>query len=663
MPNNIKIKNGKSSLSEFVKKPLPTEKEVEAFDDFIENKVRENEIKDSLAEIYQDDDGNVVDVRKLEKKKQRGFFFWLFTLIFLAGILSGTIYYGYNYYFLRLNPVSSLVDLSIATEKEILAGEEFFYTVDYKNRDKVSLNNIEIKLTYSENFIFIESQPAPSQKNNIWQITSLGPHRSDLIKIKGKLVGPEEKNNIVLADMIYVPANFSSEFKKSSSFETKISQTGLEFVANSPSSVIVGEESQIIVKYKAKEENYLNNFRLILELPANLEFINPEASQPASGQPLAAKTEATASGTTIIKPGVFFVNNLTAEEKDLLIGFRVKEKGGDRQDLLLKFDYLASAPAEGEEKYYPIYEKTISFDVIKSDLNVSLIINGSSLDQGINFGQILNYSINYINRGEKEMKDILLMAVLESDFLDWQTLQDSNNGKISGNTISWSKEEIPSLATLTNNQEGVIDFFIKLKPYQEIDLSKSYQVKSYVQFSIEGKITKSGVDNQSNTIINKINSDLTLTEGVRYFNDDNIAVGSGPLPPKVNETTSFKVYWEIGNSLHELNNLEVVSQLPSYVKWDDKNRTSVGSIEYDNQENKVIWRIGRLPITVYQANAEFNISITPSETDRNKILVLLPGTTVSAVDNETQAVINKTGKAKTTKLEDDDIAKSDGIVE
>jgi len=59
---------------------------------------------------------------------------------------------------------------------------------------------------------------------------------------------------------------------------------------------------------------------------------------------------------------------------------------------------------------------------------------------------------------------------------------------------------------------------------------------------------------------------------------------------------------------------------------------------------------------VYRVDAEFDISLTPAETDRNKILVLSAGSTVSATDTETkETIVNKTG-AKTTKLEDDDIA-------
>ena len=74
--------------------------------------------------------------------------------------------------------------------------------------------------------------------------------------------------------------------------------------------------------------------------------------------------------------------------------------------------------------------------------------------------------------------------------------------------------------------------------------------------------------------------------------------------------------------------------------------------------------MNRLPITVFRADAEFNISITPSEEDRNKIMVLSSGVKATAVDTKTEDAIEKITGPKTTKLEDDDIAglSSDGRV-
>ena len=649
--HDIKIKHGSSSLSEFVQKQLASDEEVEAFDQFAEDEAKAEAIDDSLKNIYRDDTGNQVDVKKLIIKHKRGLLFNLFTFLVVLFALAGSAYGAYNYLYLKVWSGQAAVSLDFAASQEVAAAEEFFYDLNYKNEDKVSIKNIEIKVKYPDGFIFLQSDPKPSRGNDVWLIDKLAPRRSDSIRIKGKLVGPTESGNIISADLTYTPENFSSEFKKSASYESKINDSGLDFSFDNTSSALINEDNEIIIKFQAKAENYLNTFRLTVEHPEEVEISNSGQGVAASSQGLAVQAGA---------PDSWLFGNLGKNENSFKIKFKIKDKKQPSANLQLKFAYPYLT--EGQPiKYYLFYERDLIFDVIKSDLNINLIINGSLFDQGADFGQTLNYSINYANKGAGPMKDIIIMAVLESDFLDWQSLNDKNNGLISGNTISWSKQEIPALAELASGAEEVIDFSLKLKPSGQIDLSKAYQVKSYVNYSISGQ-SPAG-NNQSNIIINQINSDLNLSEQVRYFNDDNVAVGSGPLPPKVGESTSLKVYWAIKNNLHELNNFQVSLALPANVSWDGKNRAALGRIDYDSQTNQVVWQIERLPATVLEATAEFNIKLTPLEADRNKIMIILPEARVSAQDGETKAQINKTLKAKTTKLEDDNLANTDGIVQ
>ena len=257
--NEIKIKNETSSLSEFVKRPIASDQEVEAFEAYAENEVKEEEIKDSLAEIYQDDNGNKVDVKKMVIKKKRGLLFNLFIFIIMLFVFGSAIYGAYNYIYLKIFSSKLSVSLAFEAKKEVAAGEEFYYNLSYKNEDKVSINNLEIKVKYPDNFIFIASDPEPDKNNDSWRIAGLNARRSDVIQIKGKLVGPAGSGHIILADLTYTPENFSSEFRKSASYETKINDLGLDFSFINSSSALVNEDNEAIVKFKAKAENYLDN--------------------------------------------------------------------------------------------------------------------------------------------------------------------------------------------------------------------------------------------------------------------------------------------------------------------------------------------------------------------------------------------------------------------
>lgn len=641
----IDPKQEQSALSDFVKRNLPSEEEAEKFDQYAREEIREQEIEEGLEEIYQSDGGDKVSVRKIDVLHSRGPILKAFFFLVGLSALLALAWTGY-YFYLNAKGDSSSVSLSIAADAEIPAGKEFFYTLTYKNLDRVELKNITIQAVYPDNFVFLSSEPQPSQEPNAWRIDSLGIRRSGEIKIKGRLIDEAGQSAIMLANMTYSPANISSEFKKEASLESRVLGSGLELNVEGVSSLLVNEWTDVSVKYRASEDSYISAFDITLDLPENLEL---------------AKTATGSGSSTSALPGNWHISDASGEEKELKIRLRFKDKLNDREDLIFNF----SEGEEGIRDNLIFFKKVLTFEVMKRDLNLNLIVNGARTDQGVDFGQTLNYSIVYNNKGKTEMKDVVVMAIIESDFVDWATLADPSKGKRGANTVSWSKAEIPALENLAPESEGTIDFSIKVKPAGEIDPSKTYQVKSYAQFSVGSLATTTDEgkeDTRSNTIINKINSDLSLDEQVRYYNDDNLAVGSGPFPPKVGETTSYKIYWTLTNNLNELSDLRIETVLPAGVGWDEKNRTALGNLSYDAGSNKVVWDIGRLPITAYRSEAEFNLKITPAAADKNKIMVLLSGTTIRATDNVTKSPILKTNKAKTTKLEDDPVVSGDGRV-
>jgi len=131
----------------------------------------------------------------------------------------------------------------------------------------------------------------------------------------------------------------------------------------------------------------------------------------------------------------------------------------------------------------------------------------------------------------------------------------------------------------------------------------------------------------------------------------------------VGETTNLKVYWRISNSLHDLRDVEVIGELPDYVDWGGKNHSSVGELSYDADSRQVKWHIDRLPANSQEVSGDFSISVTPRPDQKNQIIVVLPGSTITAIDNVTQARLEFTTQAKTSRLEDDTIVQTDGLVQ
>lgn len=643
--NRQNNKREPSQLGQFVARDLPSDSQTKRFDRYLDNGLSEETINDSLSEIYQDDGGHRVNVKKVLIQPKKGFFVRLaivLVYILLAAALAGAAYY----WFISRNADSTVVDLKISAPEQILANQEFEYTIDYQNKDKVTLTNLDLTVVYPENFIFSSSFPTPSSDNNKWRLEDLRQFSSGQIKIKGRLISPTGLSNIIFADLNYKPINITSEFKKSTSLDIILAGSGLDLSVVAPTSVLVGQISDLIIKVKTTDNNFIPSFNVNFSALENIEFPTTDYNE----------------NIVVVSPGIFTINNLTNTEQEIRLKFKFTDKKNESEELKVKFEYQPT----GANKAYAFDEKNFPIEIVKNSLNLTMVANGQPSDQGIDFGQTINYSISYVNKGDKVMDDVIIMAVLDGEALDWRKLVDKNNGSITGRTITWNKEQIPELKSLVKDQQGTIDFSIPVREVNEASLIRTLEVKSYAQFAVSGKseeLSQSNEVNRSNQLTIKLNSDVKLDEVVRYFDQDNIAVGTGPLPPQVGQTSTFKIYWTLTNSLHELGDLKVKTKLPDYVSWDNKDQTDVGSLSYDKTTNEVSWEIGRLPLSANRAQAQFSISLKPRSADRNKLLILVSGTSLNGTDNNTNFAVSQILKAQTTRLEKDDIADTDGIVQ
>ncbi len=633
-----------SELSSFVERDLPPEEDVRRFDSYLKGGEDKKALNDSLSKIYEGDDGKRINVREVKIRRRRNGWLRAALIALYIVIAAGLAYGGYVWFMSRTSDRSAL-ELSISAPADLAANQEFSYTIVYENKQNVTLTGLQLHLTYPDNFIFSKSQPSPSEGGQ-WQLGDLKPYATGQLTVTGRIINQPGRSNVLFADLDYGLEGLTASYRKSVSVDTVLASSGIDIAAVGPGTALLGQEQSVSINWKPVDKNFIDTFMIRLDPLTNL-VISPKQTYPA--------------GVVEKEPGLYEVSAKPLA-KPLVITFSFKEKKNDSEELRFGFEYRPS----GNDKVYRFEEKVFPIEIVQNSLNLTMSANGSSADQGATFGQPISYSISYTNKGEQNMDDVIVMAVIEGDAVDWRKIEDPHNGKIVGSTIVWTKAEVPELKSIAKGQSGSIDFILPLRPGNEAPLVTKTEIRSYAQFALgdhaENLSTENSAD-RSNQLSLKVNSDTVLDEAARYFDEDNIAVGTGPLPPKVGETTTVKVYWKITNSLHELGSLKVTTTLPAGVSFDGKTVASAGTLSYDAGSNQVTWDIGRLPLSVRTLAAEFSIAVTPTASDRNKLMVLVSGTTLSALDSQTAFPLTQALKAQTTKLDKDDIADTDGIVQ
>lgn len=601
-------------------------------------------IQEDLISIYKDEDG-LPDMSKLEKIKShrlRNIILLVigFLILLLAAAWLGFVVFGG---FSKFS--GEKIKVEIEAPQTFTSGEEISYIIKYSNQERLPISKVEISAQYPQGFIFESAFPQPvNESDNRWSLGTLPKYSEGEIKITGRLLGNIDSDKTITAYFDYRPANFNSDFQEVSYFNTKITSSVIDVELETPAEVIAGEPTNFIINYKNNFKESLKNIKIVLIEPENfsVKISEPEISE---------------------ENNTWLIDKMQPDEERKIefVGAFLSDVQGSKE-MTLQIELQ-----NDDGTWYLQQEKTFILEVLKGELIVNLIINGSTDNQTINFGDTINYSIVYKNKGQTDVKDLVIKTNLVGNLIDWESLEDENNGTVEDQKIIWTSEEIEELSLLEQDDEGIINWQIKIKDKENFEEEETIDssLMSWVDVDMiigETEDSQAKTSITSKTIINELNSDLILKTAGRYFNEDNIALGSGPLPPEVGKTTSYRIIWSLTNSVHEISNVKVKTILPENVYWTGKSVISAGQLNFNVNTREIIWTINLIPLTVRKLEGSFEVSINPTNEDEGNLLVLTPETTLEAYDKKTNDQIFLTQGAITTNLDGDIIAEGKGIV-
>lgn len=603
-------------------------------------------LEKSLRTIYSGADGKMPDLTRLTVVRERrlrrvlaitAVFFVLAAAAAWAGIIVFKPFGRFQ---------GGGIAFSFSNPAPLKAGEEAVVTIGYENRERVPLGKVAVAVNLPPELAYVRADPEPAEGRR-WMLGNIAAKGSGEIKLAVLVRAPPGKEVSIGVFANYVPGNFNSEFQSVGSYRAAVEESALAISIDAPDDANQGDEVSWSVTYQNTGSQPLEKLVLRAEPSAHFKWIGAEPA-PTSENALwhIDALSAGAKGTLTIR-GAFTSEARGAEE------FAVT--GGWRAD-----DGTLAALAEARR----------TINVLGGELKITRIVNGSPDPQSLNFGDTVRISLVYANQGTVPLKDVAFAMVFdpapvqsETSIIDWDTLVDEKNGKRDGNRIRWTRRVIPGLRELAPGAEGVIDLVVGLRDKPFTLDSRDYRIALSVESTV-GAIGGKKVNRTvaSSPLVFPLNSDAAFAAVARYYNDDEIPVGTGPLPPKVGEATTFRIFWKVANSLHELKNLRISAALPDGVNWTNKMNVSAGEITYDPVGRNVIWTLNRMPDTVPSVTADFEVSVIPSVSQVGAVLPLLGQTTLDADDSVAQSHLTRSAPAADSSLEGDPIAEGRGTV-
>ncbi len=602
-------------------------------------------IQRRLAEVYTASDGHIPDLTRLENTSKP---WWKTAAALVVGFLVLAAIAGGIGLFIWHNLsgesfTNERVLLKVDAPLGVTSGQETLYTITLTNKEKVDLFNVRIEAKYPDNFAFASSNPEPSDgENRSWTFSVLKPGETKTVELKGTLLAALNSSQDLKISAVFKPSNLNANFRQEANVELLVNSATVTIEVSGPEKTLANQKQDYLVAYSNTGTEDLTDVRVVADFPEGFVMLGSDPVQVENTNNRWDVKELKVDGKGIIKISGDYSAVSDAGTKDFKI--RIERKLGD--------EYITQS------------EATAITEIIKDQLSLQLIINGSAEDQTVAFGDTLTYSLNYKNTGETELKDVSLTAALNSQIIDWSTLQDAKSGVRTGTTIVWTGKEVPQLATLAPGAEGQLSWQVRLKDSKSLGASVSkFDVENYVEGSV-GQTGALSVQStvRSKTILTHVNSDVSVSADARYYNEDSLPLGSGPIQPQAGETSSYNIRLALTNNLRNVKNVTVTAVLPKDVSWINKETHLLGAVNYNPSSHSVTWTMDQVSPTM-KPEAHFNVSIKPTPNDAGKVLVLVSSVSFTATDVATGSQITGLDKALTTAFNDPALGQLPGIVE
>ena len=545
-------------------------------------------------------------------------------------VLALVIIIGFAVYWMSRESIFSkeILRLEILGPDTAKAGDEIEYTIKYKNNGNFVLQTPKLIFNMPDDSMTEDGRTRITQ-----DLKDIYPGGEELVKIKTRLLGKEGDLKTASASISYMPKNLTVRYESNTTFTTKISSVPITLDFDLPTKVEKGKDLQYSINYFSNIDYPLENLSIKIDPVNGFDFIS---SDPSS-----------------LDHSEWRLQTLNKAQ-----GGRISIKGkisaGDNQSLA----FSASLGIWQNGSFLVIKQTSVDVQVIQPLLFISQQVNGSG-SYVASPGEVLNYKITFKNIGSSSFDNLFMIARLDGVALDMSTIQaQGGRAQPNDNMIVWDSNQNPQLRRLDTQQEGEVNFSVRVKNDWVPSGADSNNMVITDEINISQIVQKFTV---------KVNSGLVISQKA-YYQNSSIS-NSGQIPPKVGSSTTYTITWDIKNYFSDTKNVKVKAVLPQNVSLTGKimPQDQSSSFAFDSASREIVWSAGDIlagtgvngdPVTL-----SFQVSITPIVSQKGSVAPLIGQVQISGENQFTNTIITAQDSGVSTGLPDDFANSGGGIVQ
>lgn len=561
-------------------------------------------------------------------------------LLMLGGFVLVVIIGMAAFLFLYLGTRGQEVQLALHDQGPLVSGEVRTIPISMRNTSRAVAQDIELALVLPPGSIVRQgTQETVVPSRFVQKLDDLKPGEERFIEIATRIFGKEGDERKIEAVLLYRPQNLQARFTARASETLLIASVPLAVSWDVPRTVTRGQRVDVKVHYVSNARLPFERMTLQLEYPEGFSFISADP-------PPTKDTTLWDIGT--LGPGA---------GGDIRIRGTLVGQDGD----IKAFHGMLGVLDEVREEHITYSDASAETRIAALPLSIQAFFN-TAREGIVGEGDSVLFTLQYRNNTSSLLKNIVIRAVPEEFFnasgsldkltpfsrgeyrvYDFSSLRVGEGGIYDeqARAMMWTPANVATLRELAPGQGGQVSVSLSLRKApilrNAVEKNLAVGIKAHIEAG-EQPSELTGTDLTADDALRlKVRSHVAFAGRVVYRASP--MLNSGPLPPEVGKKTTYMILLEARSFTNTLQNVMVSTTLPSHVRWEEKTFPQSARMTFDKGPQDLRWDIGELTagtgIFAPALTAAFQVSIVPSEFDRNTIVQLLKDIKLTGVDSFT----------------------------
>lgn len=462
------------------------------------------------------------------------------------------------------------------------------------------------------------------------------------VPLRAVVFGEENDEKKVDVSIEYrVQGSNATFFKEAEELRFKISSSPIIVRADTLKKVSSGQETEVQLTVTSNSPTTLSEVLIKAEYPLGFDYSTSEPS-PSSGQ------------------NMWLIEDLEPESsQEIIITGIVVGKETDEYAI----NFTIGVPNERDsQSLASVFATTqTAFEIEQPFLDVQLGVEGQFgvKEVAINPDDRPRVSVEIENTLDDTIYDVVVEVELSGNaFSVFDVTPASGFYDATTNKITWDVSNTSRLDSINPGDSESLSFSVA--PSEGVNRTPQ------INIDVDAKARRISESSVSEELFGTAESVIKLVSVPEILSEvghnNGIFTDTGPIPPEVNETTTYTLSFMIENGSNDITETVVTTALPPYVQWLGVT-AGAGTFSFNQTDRTLEWSAGNVEANA-SSFASFQVSLLPRVTQLGTTPTLMSEQRLRATDRFTGTIVRDSSPAVTTRLSSESGFGSDnGVVQ